>query len=896
MQFCFNLDRLARFRYGMLVGLGFERGRQKKGVTCLRFVKTDISTIAVRFLLDVAWIIAAFLAAVFLDSPGIAGYGSHLGVQFPYLVIFLVCWCLIGADKHLYVSRRNATLPAILFSTVRAVFASYFGAVFLMALLLGLSLDRPFVMIFGCCVLLAGLAVTLLFQPGVWNLRRHGYNLRHLVIVGANERTVRLVEVLLAHEQYGYRLEGFLDDDSTRRGLLEAHGVEYLGPIAMLDQVLVKQVIDGVYITLPLKSCYETIESIAHLCEGVGVPVRLVADLFPLRLTSSEATSIDGMPMVTLRPGEAPQGAILRRTLDSLTALASLLVLSPILLLVGVLVQVGTGGPVFLLEQRHGLWRRPFRRVRFNVYTGGDRKRGMTRIGAFLSAYGFDRLPELVNVLLGQMSFDAPQQDAKGRVEMPEPGSRSRMRNALFHRRLARLWFAGADLVCICVAYLLALALSSPDAAVFQYGVIGNVATLVIFVLSWAGAAMDERLWSMRSGENAGAYLGAVLRAVCNAAVCSVLVTALFMPDNLEQDFLVLFCGTTLAALLATRLAARRLLLVMRRRGRMTQRALLIGANERTLRLAAKLRAMGQEIIGAMDDSPERTAMLAAKGIACLGPVDQLERVLSEQRVDRVYVTLPLRSCYEMVQAVVSRLEMRSVAVYLLADLLPLHIARSRITLVEDIPLLSLSPICEAYAKLAAKRLMDFLGATALILCLSPVFLLIAILIKLDSKGPVLFAQERVGQNQRRFRILKFRSMVPNAEALRAKLESANEADGPVFKIRNDPRVTRVGKYLRKLSLDEFPQLFNVWWGTMSLVGPRPPIPSEVEQYTWNQRRRLSVKPGMTGLWQVSGRSDIPFEQWVQLDLTYIDNWSLGNDILILFKTFKAVTSGRGAA
>lgn len=862
----------------------------------MRFVKTDIFTIIVRFLLDIAWIIAAFTAAIVLSLPEAVGFGSHFQSRLAYLVVFLLCWCLIGADKHLYVSRRNATLPAILFSTVRAVFASYFGVVFLMALLMGLSVDRSFVLIFGCSVLLAGMAVTLLFQPGVWNLRRHGYNLRHLVIVGANERTVRLVDVLLAHEQYGYRLEGFLDDDPSRRGLLESRGVEYLGPIAQLDKVLVKQVIDGVYITLPLKSCYETIENIAHLCEGVGVPVRLVADLFPMRLTSSEATSIEGMPMVALRPGEVPQGAILRRALDSITAFASLLVVSPILVLLSLLIKVMTGGPVFLLEERQGAWRRPFRRVRFNIYTDGDRKRGMTRIGVFLSGYGFDRLPELFNVLLGQMSFEAPQQDAKGRVETLEPAARGRLRKALFHRRLARLWFAGADLVCICIAYLLALAISSPDAASFQYGVIGNAVTLAIFVLSWAGAAMDDRLWSMRSGENAGMYVSAVLRAVCNAAVFSVLVTALFMPDNLEQDFLVMFCGTTLAALLATRLVARRLLLEFRRRGRMSQRALLIGANERTLRLAEKLRAMGQEIIGVVDDDPVRTAALEAKGLACVGPVEQLEHILSEQRVDRVYITLPLRSCYEMVQKVVAQLELRSVAVYLLADLLPLHIARSRITLVEDIPLLSLSPICEAYAKLAAKRLMDFLGATALILCLSPVFLLIAILIKLDSKGPVLFAQERVGQNQRRFRILKFRSMVPNAEALRAQLESANEADGPVFKIRNDPRVTRVGRILRKLSLDEFPQLFNVWWGTMSLVGPRPPIPSEVEQYTWSQRRRLSVKPGMTGLWQVSGRSDIPFEQWVQLDLTYIDNWSLANDVVILFKTFKAVTSGRGAA
>jgi len=210
---------------------------------------------------------------------------------------------------------------------------------------------------------------------------------------------------------------------------------------------------------------------------------------------------------------------------------------------------------------------------------------------------------------------------------------------------------------------------------------------------------------------------------------------------------------------------------------------------------------------------------------------------------------------------------------------------------------LSLSTIPEAQAQLAFKRLFDFVVSSLLILMLLPVlFIPLAILIKLESKGPVFFLQERVGQNQRRFKMIKFRSMVANAEELRAALEAMNEADGPVFKIRKDPRITRIGGFIRKYSVDEFPQLFNVWMGQMSLVGPRPPIPAEVEEYTWSQRRRLSVRPGMTGLWQVSGRSDVGFEEWVELDLTYIDNWSVMQDVMILLKTFGAVVRGRGAA
>ena len=212
------------------------------------------------------------------------------------------------------------------------------------------------------------------------------------------------------------------------------------------------------------------------------------------------------------------------------------------------------------------------------------------------------------------------------------------------------------------------------------------------------------------------------------------------------------------------------------------------------------------------------------------------------------------------------------------------------------IPMLSLSTVPESTAQLAFKRLLDIVVSLSLLIGLSPFFLLVAILIKLESPGPVFFLQERVGMNQRRFKIYKFRSMVADAEEQRKNLETLNEADGPVFKIRNDPRITRVGRFIRKYSIDELPQLINVLRGEMSLVGPRPPIPAEVEQYTWDQRRRLSVKPGMTGLWQVSGRSDLSFKEWVELDLRYIDSWSIWEDFAILLKTFRVVIEGRGAA
>jgi len=195
------------------------------------------------------------------------------------------------------------------------------------------------------------------------------------------------------------------------------------------------------------------------------------------------------------------------------------------------------------------------------------------------------------------------------------------------------------------------------------------------------------------------------------------------------------------------------------------------------------------------------------------------------------------------------------------------------------------------------KRMMDILFSLFLLVIFSPLFLVSAVLIKRSSPGPVFFAQERVGLNKRRFRLYKFRTMIPDAERKLAELECFNELSGPVFKIKNDPRITPIGKFLRKTSIDELPQLYNVLIGDMSLVGPRA-LP--VRDYNgfdqdWH-RRRFSVRPGITCLWQVNGRNNIPFDQWMELDLEYIDNWSLWLDAKILLKTIPAVISGHGAA
>jgi exopolysaccharide biosynthesis polyprenyl glycosylphosphotransferase len=194
-----------------------------------------------------------------------------------------------------------------------------------------------------------------------------------------------------------------------------------------------------------------------------------------------------------------------------------------------------------------------------------------------------------------------------------------------------------------------------------------------------------------------------------------------------------------------------------------------------------------------------------------------------------------------------------------------------------------------------AKRLFDVLASTLLIIVSSPLMAVVAILVKVESSGPVLFKQERVGMEGKHFPMLKFRSMVLDAEQHLTDLAHHNEGSGLLFKMKNDPRVTRVGKLLRKFSLDELPQLFNVFAGSMSLVGPRPPLPSEVAAYEQDVRRRLLVKPGLTGLWQVSGRSNLSWQDSVRLDLYYVENWSLAGDLMILLRTFRAVFRGAGA-
>jgi exopolysaccharide biosynthesis polyprenyl glycosylphosphotransferase len=275
----------------------------------------------------------------------------------------------------------------------------------------------------------------------------------------------------------------------------------------------------------------------------------------------------------------------------------------------------------------------------------------------------------------------------------------------------------------------------------------------------------------------------------------------------------------------------------------------------------------------------------------------QLASFLRKTVVDDVVIGLPLRSYYEQTSAIASLCELHGIVVRWHPSLFNLKLARPRAEEFDGDPMITLSTGQMGGWPEVFKRFLDVVLSAFGLLFLSPFFLMVAVLIKFESDGPVFFLQSRLGLNKRRFRIYKFRTMVADAEQQQAALEHLNEQQGPVFKIQADPRITPMGKILRKTSIDELPQLFNVLKGEMSLVGPRPLPVRDYEGFDQDwQRRRFSVRPGITCLWQISGRNSIGFDKWMELDVRYIDEWSLWLDFRILAGTIAAVVKGTGAA
>jgi exopolysaccharide biosynthesis polyprenyl glycosylphosphotransferase len=324
------------------------------------------------------------------------------------------------------------------------------------------------------------------------------------------------------------------------------------------------------------------------------------------------------------------------------------------------------------------------------------------------------------------------------------------------------------------------------------------------------------------------------------------------------------------------------------------QAFLIVGTGPRGLALGRQLtRSSSASLLGYVDSGEPSTA--AEMQGRYLGDLKDLERILLANMVDQVYVALPMRSRYAEIEAALQTCERTGVPVKWLSDVFETT-RGGRLEMSANGSVVSITGEHD-HGRLVLKRLIDLIGATVGLVLLTPVMVLAAVAIKATSRGPVLYVHDRYGLYRRRFRMYKLRTMVADADALQGSLEDRNEASGPVFKIRDDPRITLVGRFLRRTSIDEIPQLVNVLRGEMSLVGPRPLPLRDVDRFTEAALvRRFSVRPGLTCLWQISGRSELGFDRWIELDLQYIDQWSLGLDLKIILKTVPAVISGAGAS
>ncbi|MBX3052340.1 MAG: sugar transferase [Caldilineaceae bacterium] len=334
----------------------------------------------------------------------------------------------------------------------------------------------------------------------------------------------------------------------------------------------------------------------------------------------------------------------------------------------------------------------------------------------------------------------------------------------------------------------------------------------------------------------------------------------------------------------------------LRARGVAVQRVVLVGAGDvgrMVMRNIAARPNLGYRLIGFLDDNPTKNSTDIGR-FKALGPLENFEQVLLTYPVDEAIICLPWQS-HRTVARLLHQCEQSGVRAHIVPDLFQLTKNQMRVEDLNGVPLISTREVSIAGWNLIFKRVLDLVIVSVGSLFALPIGLLIILAIRLDSSGPVIYSQTRVGKNGKPFAIYKFRSMVTDAEERRDELAALNEATGPLFKVRDDPRRTRVGRLLRRFSLDELPQLINVFRGEMSLIGPRPNLPEEVAQYKEWHHKRLSVSPGMTGLWQVSGRSDLTFDEMVLLDIYYAENWSLGMDLGILLMTGPRVLFAKGA-
>ena len=478
------------------------------------------------------------------------------------------------------------------------------------------------------------------------------------------------------------------------------------------------------------------------------------------------------------------------------------------------------------------------------------------------------------------------------RTAIPDPVAQPRARPAWEGTYALALVLVDAALIS--VAGYVALDRFGDRALVdgVPYGALAALLAPVWIVVLAVSRAYESRFVGVGSDE---------FRRVFDASVrllAAVAVAAFVFEVPLSRGFVGVAFPLGTVLLLLGRYGARRVLHRLRQRGRAVHRVLVVGARdavEAVVKQMCDAPHAGLRVVGACVPDTERAVVVGDLEVPVYGTPIDAARAVADADADTVAIAGGWAMGADGVRRLAWQLEGSGVDLVVAPSLT--NVAGPRITIrpVAGLPLLHVDEPEFTGFRRVFKDVLDRTLAGLILLLASPVLLLVAVAVKATDRGPVLFGQERIGQNGKAFRIWKFRSMRVGADAVVEDLAAQNEKDAVLFKIRRDPRVTPVGRWLRRFSIDEVPQLWNVVKGDMSLVGPRPPLPREVAKYGYDTRRRLLVKPGLTGLWQVSGRSDLSWEESVRLDLHYVENWSVAMDAMILWKTVGAVLRGRGA-
>jgi exopolysaccharide biosynthesis polyprenyl glycosylphosphotransferase len=422
-----------------------------------------------------------------------------------------------------------------------------------------------------------------------------------------------------------------------------------------------------------------------------------------------------------------------------------------------------------------------------------------------------------------------------------------------------------------------------------------NLMLLGALLLIWPAALTAAGVYRFGSTARLVTILPRIVVGCAIGTAASIIVPLTSRSGVLGYGFLpAIWIGAVVGTMLLR--ASIRVSAFLRRTRAAPRRVVIVGAGAKGAALWASLQhhpTATYDLLGVADVESAGWASDFAQTARI--PIMKLESFLMRTVVDEVLIALPMKSRYAEIEGVLRACEVAGVCARYLASAFDASLARPRLEREGSLSVVSM-PVVHDDGRLLVKRVVDIVGAAVGLILLAPVFAIVAAAVRLTSAGPVFFSQERFGYRKRVFRMYKFRSMVVDAEARMQAIEHRNEQEGPIFKIREDPRVTPLGRFLRRSSLDELPQLWNVLLGDMSLVGPRPMSTRDVAKFDepWLMRR-FSVRPGLTGLWQVSGRSELPFTEWMQLDLRYIDEWSLKLDVILLCRTLPAVLRFSGA-